>query len=219
MMPSDWSTRCPGDNIYISGGSKISIFLRNFIKKHLISATEESYFIKYFVNKLNINEIKIEDYGIRVYKNCYSTKEILLYDRNLANNEYTDDKLINQSFLPDRDNVYKQIYSYLVEAKKLSIKHKIDIYFAIAPSRLSLAMIEKKYKSSFKSAEIDPRLPDRTLTDLIVQAGFTTNNVINLVDEFSRTKHWRDYYYVEDAHWNAKGHEFVANVLKNKLTF
>ncbi|MFA5792133.1 MAG: hypothetical protein WC884_03815 [Candidatus Paceibacterota bacterium] len=217
MMPNDWSASCPGDFTYFKGNSFDSNLFRELTRRYFKPLSEKSYFVKYLLNKENITEIIVDNSGVKVTKNCYSTKEILLYDKNLVNNEYTNDPEVNKTFLTDLDGVYKKIQEYLVEASDLSKEYDAKFYFAIIPSRLSLTISEGKYKSPYKGSDIDTRLPVKNFIKLIVNAGFDENQIIDLTDSFLETDNWGDYYFVEDAHWNAKGHEFVAKTLKDKI--
>jgi len=217
MMPNDWSSSCPGDNTFFKGDSTGSRFFRWLTKKYFISLTEDSYFVKYLLGRKSITKIVVEDKDVRIYKNCYNTKEVLLYDKNLKNNNYTDDVEVNKTFLNDRDDIYNKIQGYLIEANELSKKYDAKFYFVIIPSRLSLTMSEGKYTSPYTGSDIDPKLPAETFNKLITKVGFNEDQIIDLTDIFLKTENWRKYYYAVDAHWNANGYEFVANILKNKI--
>ncbi|MBI2414884.1 hypothetical protein HYV31_03585 [candidate division WWE3 bacterium] len=217
MMPGEWSTGCPGDRAYLSGDSTSEKLLRKFTEKVILPLTQKSYVAKFFITKANITKFAAEENSIRVFKNCYATKEILLYDKNLATNKYTSDTKINTTFLPDRDQVYANIESYLKEAYELSKKYNTRFYFIIIPSRLNLLISEGSYKSPYVGTAIDPKLPASTFTELITNAGFDKDQITDLTDNFLATGNWRKYYFKIDAHWNKLGHEFVAKVLKDKF--
>lgn len=217
MMPGEWSDFCPGDRIYARSDDRRDKFLR-LITKNLFPYVEKSAFGSYLLKRSNIVDVKVNSDGIEVSKNCYETKEILLYDRNLKNNSYTSQPEVNKSYQPDRDKVYDQIREYINEAKVIADQNDIEMYFVVIPSRLSLKLKEGKYSVNYKDAVIDADLPANTLRDIVINAGYSEDRFINLSEYFLVAKNWEGYYFVKDAHWNVRGHKFVSEVLKDRIS-
>jgi hypothetical protein len=207
MMPHEWSTRCPGDAQYPN-----TIFTQ--IYTFLLSNTGIG---KYVMKNQHILRFEATSDGILKYMDCYSTKEVLLYDKNLANNKYTCDPEVNKTFQPDRDAVYNKIEQYFTDAKKLAETNNIKVYFLVIPSRMDLRLKDGSYKVSYPGSDLDPDLPLNTLTEIITKAGFDKGDIIDLADYFMKSGDWKKYYFKQDAHWTALGHKFVAKIIADKI--
>ncbi len=217
MMPGEWAKACPGDKSYFTDNSFGSKTLRWLVRNILIPVSNKSAFAKYVKKNLDITRTEADSNGIYVYKNCYSTKEIILYDKNIANNHYTSYPEINKTFQSDRDEIYKQIGEYISEAKSIADDKGIEMYFVIIPSRLNLKLNQGKYKVNYEDSDIDPDLPLNTFKDIITSAGFKEDKIIDLSEYFLKQDSWEKYYFVKDAHWNKLGHMFVAKIIEERI--
>lgn len=217
MMPNEWSDRCPGSRVYATNNSFISVIGKELTKNYLLPISEKSFFVKAMLKRGNIKKVSVESTGIEVKKDCYATKEILLYDRNLSSNNYTDNAPDNRTFLSDRDAVYSKISGYLTSAYALSKKYNVDFYFVIIPSRMNLKLYDGSFKTTTENRVLDPKLPSMTFEKLIVDAGFEKKHILDLASSFIKAGYWQEYYFEKDAHWNVKGHQFVADILKTEL--
>ncbi len=217
MMPGEWSKNCPGDKSYFSDNSPISSLLRPLVESTVVPLIEHSSFGTYLKARANVVRVESDNKGVRVYKNCYETKEIILYDKNISNNKYTSFDDVNKTFQPDRDAVYEKLKQVLIEAKKISDEKGIDMYFVVIPSRLNLKIKEDSYKAPYEGSDIDGDLPLNTFKNAIISAGYEESHIINLSEDFMNESDWQKFYYIKDAHWNKLGHEFVSKIIQNKV--
>ncbi|MEK7570695.1 MAG: hypothetical protein AAB553_00335 [Patescibacteria group bacterium] len=206
MMPHEWSDWCPGDMKYPINAPH-----------SVISGFDNSGIASYLKKNTSLKSIESKDNALYILKNCYMTKEVLLYDENLGGNRYTYNEAVNKTFLKDRDRVYRQLQSYMIQAKKIADKNDAKLYFVLIPSRMQLRLQEGSYSVTYPESKINANLPTETITKMIVKAGYEKDSIIDLGTAFSGQPEWREYYFVTDAHWNAKGHKFVAERIKNIL--
>jgi hypothetical protein len=62
--------------------------------------------------------------------------------------------------------------------------------------------------------EQDYMLPNRILTEFLAEHGVAYVDLLPLMEKRPDRD---DYYYVRDLHWTAKGHEFVGDVVSERL--
>lgn len=203
MMPKEWSDRCPGDTNYRGTGLSIINTLAN-----------KTSIGKYIMKQLHIKKVTAEANKLIVLKDCYQTKEVLLYDTNLLNNRYTSNPKVNKTFATDRDAVYKLIKKYFIEAKQIADSHGTKVFFVIIPSKLNLKLKDGSYSVNYPNSLIDPDLPTQIISAQITESGFDQSSIINLGEYFSQYPDWSKYYFKTDAHWNKLGHQKVADIVK-----
>ncbi len=217
MMPKEWSDRCPGDWKYELGDSFFSSLKRETLQK-VLPLWDKSYVAKYIMKTQNISRINLQDGDIYLHKDCYETKEILLYDVNLDRNHYTFDPEVNKSLYTDREAVYTQMQDYFTEAKKIADQNGTEIYFMFFPSRRQLRLMDgTEGLNKGGGSLLDPSLPSKQLTKIIVESGYPPSHIIDFADYFIKEKKYRQYFFVIDAHWNARGHQFVADIIRQRV--
>lgn len=217
MTRGEWARDCPGSKTYFKDNSAMSNLLRPIAQSTYVPFMNNSSFGKFMKQRMHIANIESNKDGILVSTNCYDTKEVMIYDKNLANNNYADNPDVNKTFVEDRDKIYSEIKSYIEEAKKISDEKNIKIYFVVIPSRLNLKMKNGENIPQYTGADIDPDLPLNTLKGIITGAGFEEKRVIDLSQNFMDDGNWQRYYFEKDAHWNKLGHEFVAKIIEQKI--
>jgi len=217
MMPHEWSEICPGDARYLSDNSISNQIMRKLLEKFILPIWNSSAIAQFIMKHEAINKISIEGDALLVRTDCYLTKEILIYDKNLVNNTYTFDKNANKTLLKDRDDIYKKVKRYFTEAKRISDEENIKVYFLLFPSKLYLNLKDGGLVIHQKDAKIDADLSIKMMRKIIIEDGYKEENIIDLAKFFLREGNWREYYLPIDAHWNAKGQKFVADVIKSHL--
>jgi len=219
MMSGEWSKNCPGDTKILNSKSNPTLLkLSNLIMKHVITPLiENSSIFKFIFDKKGILSIEENSGVIQIRKNCYQTKEIILYDKNIANNNYTSSTEINRTFKKDLDDVYSKMNEYFTESKKIAELNNAEIYFFYIPSKLQLRLKDASYKPNIKNVDIDANLPTDTITNMLINIGYKEEHIIDLSKYIIRSSDWRNLYYKDDAHWNKYGHQFVSEIFKYLL--
>jgi len=215
MMPGSWEEKCPGDAVYFRGAGKVSAFFRNFIVRPITWLANNSAMGRFILGRKDIKKFEVMFDGLYSKKNCYQTKEVLLYDENLADNRYTSQYEVNLTFLPQRDEVYELVGRYFKEAKRISEEYGTKVYFLLIPSRMQLKLKLGIYEVKYEGADIDPDLPVKMFSEIITEAGFSEDRIVDLSKYFLEVDDWTRYYYKIDAHWNKEGHKFVADIVKD----
>lgn len=212
MMPGGWSKNCPGD-------TKINIAFPKFTKI-LVSLWNKSSIGKYFMNRKYINEVKVEDNVLLINKDCYKTKEVLLYDTNMEGSNYTNNSLTNEEFLNDRKEVYTSLREIFKEVGEIAKEKEIKIYFLLIPSKMQLMLEDKSYSGIYNTSSLASNLPFNNFSNILLSSGFSEDNIIDLsesfLDEENKDK-WQEYFFIEDAHWNENGHKFVADIIREHI--
>jgi hypothetical protein len=137
MMPGEWSKNIPGNRILFSPESYFSKTIMRLLPFHRVG---DSSLIKLLFKLKNVKEILFDGTDLVLHLDGYQTKEIILFDKNLAVTAYTDSESINRSLAKDRDVVMRQIQGYFESAKFIADTKKFKVLFVIIPSRLSLRL-------------------------------------------------------------------------------
>ena len=167
---------------------------------------------------LNIWKVGLEKDNLILRRNCYETKEVLLFDKNIGSTLYTNDKKVNKTYKTELSKVLNKMEFYFRDAKLVADQKGIKIIFLFIPSRLYLQIndgdnnLQDRYENGLISAEYPRHIVENT----IINAGFDSSSILDLSIPFLAEPDWRNKYFKVDAHWNKEGHEFVA---KEILTF
>jgi len=214
MMDGSWNKYCPGDmNFKID--NLYALQMLNWLPLQRIFESSLSTLI---FRSLNIWKIGIEKDNLIVRSNCYETKEVLLFDKNIGITSYTNDKKINKTYKDQLSNVLKKMEFYFHDAKRISEQKGIKIVFLFIPSRLYLKAnggdieLQGKYANSLMS----PEYPRNIIKNTLINSGFDEGSILDLGELLLAEPDWRYKYFKVDAHWNKEGHAFVA---KKILTY
>lgn len=216
MMPGLWTENIPGDKTLLIAKSAT---LKRMLAAIPFQDLGKSALIKWLFKDFGIKEIRFDGTRLDLHKEGYQTKEIVLFDRNIAATRYTDSEGINANFGKDRDAVLLKMQEYFTRAKEIADHKNIKILFFIIPSRLNLSLHDGTAKiPKYENASIDPSLPARLVADTIEKAGFSKGDVLDLgeLPQF-QSGGWEKFYFNIDAHWNPDGHKVVARALLDRL--
>lgn len=217
MMPGEWSKNIPGNKILFTTDS---IFLRDILASTYFQKLGNSSIVKLFFKSANIKEILFDGTDVILKRDGYQTKEIILFDKNISTTQYSNSERDIVNLGKDRDAILLQMQEYFKGAKQIADKNKIKILFFIIPSRLNLRLHDGTENiPNYKNASIDPALPATLVTNSIVNAGFTKEDVLDLgtLPQF-QSGGWKKFYFNIDAHWVPAGHKLVAEALSEKLS-
>ena len=214
MMDGSWNKNCPGDmNLNIDSAIVMQILNWLPFQKIFESSLGELIF-----KSLNIWKVGLEKDNLILRRNCYETKEVLLFDKNIGSTLYTNDKKVNKTYKTELSKVLNKMEFYFRDAKLVADQKGIKIIFLFIPSRLYLQIndgdnnLQDRYENGLISAEYPRHIVENT----IINAGFDSSSILDLSIPFLAEPDWRNKYFKVDAHWNKEGHEFVA---KEILTF
>jgi len=216
MMDGNWSEYCPGDmNVTID--SSIALRVLNWLP---FQAIHESALVGLIFKALAISKIGLEKNNLFVRRNCYETKEVLLFDKNIGSTRYTSDPKVNEAYKTQLATVLNKMESYFRDAKRVADQRGIKIVFLFIPSRLYLGVNDGKIdlRGRYKGALMLPDRPRKIVESTIINAGFLRSDILDLGAPLLAEPDWRKNYFSIDAHWNAEGHKYVARVLREKLS-
>jgi hypothetical protein len=215
MTNSNWSKNCPGD---------LEIFLDSFgVGEHFLAALQSPFVKKsslyqLILNKLGLFSIVIKDNKIFINKNCYETKEVILYDKNIKNTKYLPIE-VNSDIDKELDDSYAKFSLILNEASLVAKKNGIQLLFIIMPSKYYLSSNNEKFITPpYPGYIFDRDLAKEKIINLIIEAGMSKKNILDIssLGELNGTG-WKRYYFPRDAHLNEYGNELIANYISKVL--
>ena len=215
MMDGDWSKYCPGD-MNIAVDSSIAMRMLSWFP---FQAIHESALGGLVFKSLAISKIGLEKNSLFVRRNCYETKEALLFDRNIGSTRYTSDPKVNEAYKVQLATVLGKMESNFRDAKRVADQRGIKIVFLFIPSRLYLGVNDGKIdlRGRYEDALMSPDRPRHLVENAITNAGFVRGDILDLGAPLLAEPDWRKNYFLIDAHWNAEGHKYVARSLQKKL--
>lgn len=216
MFDGSWNKNCPGDMSYPIHNPAL-LYLLKLLPLQTIN---KSALVKILFKPFDIWSVSLDKGNFVVRKNCYETKEILLFDENIGSTSYTSNKKVNLAYKNQLLKVTRKMSKYFNEAKRIADKKGIKIIFLNIPSRLYLNLNSNKkdLKYSYSGASIVPARPRDIVKNAVIKGGFKPSDFLDL-GEFllAEQDNWKEYYFTIDAHWNAHGHQFVAQIIHNFL--
>ena len=214
MMDGSWNKYCPGDMSF-NIDSSIVMQILNWLPFQKVF---ESSLGELIFKSFNIWKVGLEKDSLVVRRNCYETKEALLFDKNIGSTRYTNDKKVNKTYKTELSKVLNKMEFYFRDAKRVADQKGIKIVFLFIPSRLYLQVNDgdNKLQGKYENGLMSPEYPRRIVENIIINAGFDSSSILDLSTPLLAEPDWRNKYFKVDAHWNREGHEFVA---KKILTF
>lgn len=215
MMDGSWSQNCPGDMNFAINSS----MARHMLNWFPFQSVNGSALGELIFKSLAISKIELEKNSLVVHKDCYETKEALLFDKNLGSTSYTRDPKVNQAYKAQLSTVLRKMEFYFRDAKRVADQRGIKIVFLFIPSRLYLGLNDGKIdlQGRYKDALMFPDHPRHIVENTIMSAGFLRSDILDLSVPLLAEPDWRKNYFLIDAHWNSEGHKLVAKTISTFL--
>ena len=215
LTQSNWSTNCPGDFEITLDRFGISEQLFKPIQSSLLN---KSALYTLILKKLGLISIKVEDNRILINKNCYETKEVILYDKNIIKTEYLPPEK-NPDINNEMEDAYAKLASILMDASLVAKNEGIQLFFVIIPSKYYLNSYGKEFLApNYPGYEFNRDIARSRIFSLLTQAGVSNNHILDASDlEELKDNNWKKYYFRNDAHLNEDGNALIAKYISKKL--
>lgn len=215
MTPDQWNKKSPGDMYYqLSDGQK------KWLTKVDVDNLNAYPLVKLLMNSLGYKGVKVDLGWLVLEKNPYYSKERLIYNKCMKDTQYTNNKMKNVELSTEMSRAYADLGGYIKDAKEFENHNGVKIHFLLIPSKFYLTHRSSQIRfSTYKGECIDFEYPNSIIKKYIINAGFTSDRIIDLSksDNFQPGK-WEALYFLGDAHWNADGNAAVANIVKHSLS-
>ena len=215
MTQSSWSKNCPGDFQIPVDNFGIGIFIFKFFDLQFI---KNSSTYKFLIQKFGYFSIQLIDNKILFYRNCYETKEQILYDKNIKNTNYLNSNY-NFNISNELEKSYSQFSEIFSSVASISEKRGINLFVLIMPSKYYLSTFNKNFKTpNYLGYDFERDLAKNQISDLLISAGISKRNIFDISEivEF-KDGGWKNYYFQNDAHLNQRGNALVADYILSRV--
>jgi len=210
LMPGAWADNCPGTRRWLMGPGLFVSAARRLAGAVVPFLDAHSAALGVLKSYSHIRQLSVEANAVVSKKDCYFTKEAVLYDRALGATSYGNAEL-DRRLKSDLDAAYRVAAESLHAARKLVAERDVTLFFVLLPSKGQLTLSEGKPRPNQ-----DSRLPNKRFAELIRDAGFEENSVIDLTDLFlDRAR--SQWFFEHDAHWTPEGHRVVAGYILKRI--
>lgn len=207
LMKSGWHDLCPGTK-QIQLGS-ISYF---FLKDLRFLNLKNTNTIKFFLKRQSITSVKVEGEKLILGKDCYQTKEKILYVKNLKSYPLSNLTSFNKLITSDYDNALEIFYKNAKEIVELTKNKKLIVWFFPSKTELKMHFEDLEYDKINLNINF---LIDKIKSKLI-EYGANPKNIFTLRNYMNKNNYLSNYF-IDDAHLNEKGNFLVYSTLKKKI--
>ncbi len=217
MTDSNWSFNCPGDFII-----ELPTFF-NLYNGNLISIAHNSILnlelYKFFLKAYGFFSIKIDDKFIYFNKNCYETKEIILYDKNLNFTNYSN-RIFDTSLFDELSSSYAKFTNIFKNVVKITKSRNIKLIVVLIPSKFYLSSNSTNFKPPYyQGLNFDQNFSNNNIKNILLEAGMSDADILDIskINEF-QSDGWKKYYFEHDAHLNKFGNELIADYILKSIS-
>jgi hypothetical protein len=207
LMKSAWHDFCPGTK-------KVSLNPFNYFILNNLNFLElrNSNIAKFFFKRLHITNINIINKNLIIYKDCYSSKEKILYIKNLKDYKLSNIENFNKVLMKDFDNSMNLFYKEAKEIVELSKNKKLIVWFLPSKTQLKMDFEDVEYDKE----NIDTKFLIENITKKLINFGVNKKNIFNLKN-YMNSEDYLSYYFIDDAHLNEKGNDLLYKILETKI--
>jgi len=207
LMKSAWHDLCPGTKkVSLNVFSYFILSDLNFIE------LRNSNIVNFFLKRLQITNIDIIDKNLIIYKDCYLSKEKILYIKNLKDYKLSNIENFNKVLIEDFNNSMDLFYKEAKEIVEISKNKKLIVWFFPSKTQLKMDFGDVEYDTE----NIDTKFLINNITQKLIEFGVNPKNIFNLKKYMNR-EDYLSYYFIDDGHLNEKGNYLLYNVLEAKI--